>query len=166
MTSAVRFDANWGSDLKGSSVALTILIGGLGIVPSAISDGPGRWLGAVIVGGLLMGAALFSIRGYSVTEDSLAIHHPLHSRSYALSAFKRVELQRDIIAESHRAAAIGGLFSFQGAYRHDELGPFDAYVTDGERTVVLSGDEATLVISPSDPERFVRVVAPLLGEHA
>jgi len=50
----------------------------------------------------------------------------------------------------------GGLFSFSGFFRNQALGIYRAYVTDPALTVVLVFAERTLVISPVQPEAFVK----------
>jgi hypothetical protein len=54
----------------------------------------------------------------------------------------------------------GGLFSFTGVFRSPKLGRYRAYVTDPARTVILRFAERIAVVSPEDPDAFVRDVSP------
>ena len=51
-----------------------------------------------------------------------------------------------------------GLFAITGWFRNRKLGLFRAFATAPRHSVVLRFDDRTLVISPEDPERFVRLM--------
>jgi hypothetical protein len=50
------------------------------------------------------------------------------------------------------------VFSFTGLFRNRTLGMYRAFVTDPRRAVVLRLPRRTVVVSPADPEAFVREV--------
>ena len=62
------------------------------------------------------------------------------------------------VAGSIRLVGNGGLFSYTGRYRNRALGPYQAWVNDMNRTVVLRFAERTLVVSPADPEAFAQEI--------
>ena len=57
-----------------------------------------------------------------------------------------------------RTCGNGGLFSFTGFYWSKRLGPFRAYVTNHRHCVVLRLAGKTVVMSPDDPEAFMRAL--------
>jgi hypothetical protein len=59
---------------------------------------------------------------------------------------------------SVRTCGNGGLYSFTGWYWNQELGRYRAFVTDHAKIVVLRYPESTVVVSPGDPEGFVKAV--------
>jgi hypothetical protein len=114
-----------------------------------------RWLGAVpllIVGG----CALFAVRGYTITGDSVVIHRPLWNTRLPLSGLTEARFEPKAMQGSIRTFGNGGLFAFTGFYRNNSLGNYRAYVTDPARTVVLRFMDRTVVLSPDMPEEFVR----------
>jgi len=58
----------------------------------------------------------------------------------------------------------GGFFSFTGLFYNRKLGFHRAFVTDHIRTVVLRFPHRTVVVSPADPEAFVRDLAALSSQ--
>lgn len=53
----------------------------------------------------------------------------------------------------------GGLFSFTGWYRNKILGVYRAWVTDLRSTVILRFEKRAVVLSPADPNAFIRDLA-------
>jgi hypothetical protein len=50
---------------------------------------------------------------------------------------------------------MGVFFVFAGHFRNAELGRYEAYVTDLNRTVVLTLPHRKILLSPENPENFV-----------
>ena len=109
---------------------------------------------------LVVGCALFTIRGYSLAPEAILIHRLLWSTRLPLAGMQSADFQPDAMRGAWRTWGNGGLFSITGFYRNQLLGPFRAFVTDPRRTVVLRYSERTVVLSPSDPETFVHDVLP------
>ena len=113
------------------------------------------WL-AVLPLGLLIGAALCTVRGYSVTPDAILIHRLGWKTQLSRQALESVEYRPGLLSRSLRTFGNGGLFSFTGWYYNRDLGAFRAYATDSQRSVVLWIRGKKFVLSPDEPERFVR----------
>jgi hypothetical protein len=56
-----------------------------------------------------------------------------------------------------------GLGAISGRFRSKRLGWFRAYVTDGERAVVLRWPDRCVVISPDQPSWFIETVRKRAG---
>lgn len=81
-----------------------------------------------------------------------------------LKGLKAIRAEPEAMRGSLRLCGNGGLFSFTGWFHNKGLGLYRAFVTHTRRTVVLCLATRTLVVSPADPEAFVRdVEASLLG---
>jgi hypothetical protein len=65
-----------------------------------------------------------------------------------------------------RTCGNGGLFSFTGWYWSRELRGHRAFVTDFNRTVVLRFKSRTIVVSPDDPEAFVKAASAVMLRYA
>ena len=105
-----------------------------------------------------IGAALFTIRGYTVTQDELLIQRLSWKTRISLKNLKSAQINPDAFRKCIRTCGNGGLFSFSGFYYSKSVGHFRALVTDLANPVVLRFEKRTLVISPSEPETFVQNV--------
>jgi hypothetical protein len=120
---------------------------------------PSFWLGLLPLA-LLIGCALFTIRGYTLTPDTLMIHRLLWSTRVPLADLQSAEYLPRAMRGSIRTFGNGGVFSFTGHCWSRVLGSYRAFVTDFQRTVVLRFPSRTIVLSPEPPEDFVRVLSP------
>ena len=145
-----NFKAPWGRSLVLISASVTLM---------CLGSTAFRWLSiwvSLLPLVLVVGCALFSVRGYTVTGDVLMIHRLLWVTRISLHGLQSAEACPNAMRGSLRTFGNGGLFSFTGYYRSRTLGPYRAYVTDFKRTVVLRWAHRTVVLSPEFPEEFVR----------
>jgi hypothetical protein len=112
----------------------------------------------IIIAAILLASCLLMVRGYSVQDGRLYVHRLAWNNSFNLAKLKDVEACPDITNGSVRLFGIGGLFSSTGNFRNQELGNYRAYLTDSKNAVVLTFSDECIVISPDDPEEFVRAV--------
>jgi hypothetical protein len=151
-----HYQAPWGTAL----VVLSSVVSGLclTIAVFAFRKGEGSiWLGGALVA-LVMGCALFSIRGYTITRDALLIHRVFWTTRLPLAGLQTAQFEPNAMRASLRTFGNGGFFSFTGYYRNTLLGSYRAFVTDLRHTVVLRYADRTIVISPSRPEEFVKAL--------
>jgi len=157
------YEAPWSTSLIVMSVLTTVIC--LGVAASA-------WLGLAAkhpIGAsgwvfllplvILFGAALFTIRGYSVSSDCILVHRLLWSTALPRAGLKSAEVEPDAMRGSLRTFGNGGAFSFTGFYYNKRLGSYRAYVTDPRRSVVLRYGNRRVVLSPAAPEDFVHDLA-------
>jgi len=158
-----HFRAPWGRSLilislLAASISLAVV---LWPVPSARNFGPGAivLIVRVVLLAVLVGSALFAIRGYTVTPDSILIHRLLWATRLSRSSLESARFEPRAMRGSLRLFGNGGLFSFTGYFYSRLLGRYRAFVTDPQRTIVLCFRRGTVVISPDDPAAFVDAIA-------
>ena len=111
-----------------------------------------RWLLLALV----IGCALFTVRGYTITPDAILVHRLLWATRLPRTGLRSAEFVPGIMNKSLRTFGNGGFFSFTGFYWSKTLKSYRAYVTDLRRTVVMRYERRTIVVSPDSPEDFVR----------
>ncbi len=156
------YKATWSTLLIVMSVLATVLCIGIAFavcfLPGPVSGGwPGtvlRWLPVV----LLPGAALFVVRGYTITPDAILVHRLFWDTRLPREGLLSAGFEPGAMRRSIRTCGNGGLFSFTGWYWSKSLKAYRAFVTDQNRTVVLRYERQTFVVSPDDPGDFVRVL--------
>ena len=81
--------------------------------------------------------------------------------TWPLPGVSRAWKDPDVIKGSLRVVGNGGLFSFSGLFWSRRLGRYRLYATDLKRSVVLVTPERILVVSPADPDEFLRHIQML-----
>lgn len=165
MPDPTRFSAPWSASLKLLTGVCLLLLLGLPLV--GLLGGPKGelWFIAMVVlpPAVLLLAAAFIILGYEVVDHYLIIHRPGWQVRLDLDGLRAVEADPGAMLGSVRTFGNGGLFCFAGWFRNTQLGPYQAYATDPWRAVVLHLSQGTVVISPDDPRRLVKLLR-LMGE--
>ena len=160
MTSMKTYQAPWGKPLvicSGLLVALAVAcVIAAAFMRSYITPvflAPfAQWLLPVIV----LGCLPFMIRGYGLTEDAILIRRLFWTTRLDRGGLKSAEVIPKAMNKSMRTCGNGGGFSFTGWYWSKPLGFYRAFVTDLNRTVVLRFEKRTVVVSPDEPEDFVK----------
>lgn len=137
-----------------SAAGSLILLGGAATLYLAPPPVP-RWL-ALLPLSVLAACLLFTVRGYTIDGRTLLIHRLLWSTRLSLDGLQSARVEPGAMRGSLRLFGNGGLFSFSGLYRNAHLGSYRAWVTDLKLAVVLRFPDRTWVVSPADPEAFVR----------
>ena len=146
----VYFRSPWSHGLK-ITTAVFLLV----LALAAFHAGP---IGASIIVAVVVLAAVFAVRGYSVSEGQLQIHHLGWSTRIDLSRLDGAAFRPEALAGSLRLGAIGGLFGSVGFFLSRELGSFRGYITDRARAVVLDVGGERVLVSPDRPDEFVAAV--------
>jgi hypothetical protein len=158
----MRFAAPWCRLLIGMSIFATVVCLGVAYAAYAatmrVGGDPSKWWAAVLPAVLVLGAALFTIRGYTVQRDSILVHRLLWATHLPRTGLKSATHDPSLIAGGMRIFGNGGFFSFSGWFRNKQLGTYRAYITDPALAVVLRYGDRVVVVSPADPERFVSTV--------
>jgi hypothetical protein len=113
---------------------------------------------AILVWGLVLLTLFFAVRGYIITPTELRIIRLGWETTYDLSEVRSCKAEPRAMQGAIRLAGNGGLFALTGWFRNSLLGNFRAFATDPERAVVLVLKESTVVVTPSDPRRFVEAI--------
>lgn len=111
-----------------------------------------RWLLIVVV----VGAALFTIRGYAIVPDAILVRRLFWTTRLPRAGLRSATFDPEAMSGSLRTCGNGGAFSFTGFYWSRKLGAYRAFVTDPRRAVILRYENRTIVVSPDEPENFVR----------
>lgn len=163
---AHEFAAPWGTALKIMSGLFTLLLLGIAWLGIRTEADMGAIWYASMVGMpllLLLIALYFTVLGYRLTGDRLRVRRPGRMSDWCLEGLEAVAADPGAMIGSRRVLANGGLFSFTGRFRNKHLGVYRAFATDPNKAVVLRWSDRTLVITPDDPERFVRTLCELRG---
>lgn len=160
----ISFSAPWGRKV----ILLTILTGSLLLVLPAIqfiilrashARAMSIWVlltMLVVPPAILLGCAFFMIRGYTLDAGRLIVQRLLWSNTMDLGDLEAVCHDPEATKRSRKIWGNDGLFAMSGLFRNETLGRYRAYITDPKRAVVLKLRTRTLVVTPDDPEKFVR----------
>jgi len=148
-----NYKAPWSASLVVISLVASIVL--VGTAVALLVRDPHALAGWLLVAVVFLGA-LFVIRGYAISPNALLVRRLFWSTRLPLADLEAAQVVPDVMDGSWRLFGNGGLFTFSGLYRNETLGRYRAYVTNPHRTVVLRYPARTVVVSPSDPEEFVR----------
>jgi hypothetical protein len=160
-----QYAAPWGKLLIWTSMVASAICVGVTIsiaimVPSDTDfTGPVRWIALLPVVIVLI-TLLFMVRGYVVTADEIVVERPFWSTRFERARLHSASIDPEALRGSLRLFGNGGMFSFTGLFWNSKLGRFRAFITDPRRSVILRFADRIVVISPADPDAFVRDVAP------
>jgi transcriptional regulator with XRE-family HTH domain len=145
-----HFSAPWSRKLQITTAAFLLIV-----LVATVPRGPyATWIGL----GVVLLAALLSIRGYSVVDGKILVHRLGWSTRFDISQLQQIEANPGIMVGSVRLMGIGGLFAFIGTFRNELLGVYRAYATDGNNAVVLDLAASKVVVTPDSPNEFVEAV--------
>ncbi len=160
----ISFSAPWGRKV----ILLTILTGSLLLILPAIqfiilraAHSPAMSIRVLLImlvvpPAILLGCAFFMIRGYTLDAGRLSIQRLLWSNTLDLGDLEAVYHDPEVTKRSRKIWGNDGLFAMSGLFRNEKLGRYRAYITDPKRAVVLKLRTRTVVVTPDDPEKFIR----------
>ncbi len=147
-------------------VLMAVLAGGFAI---AAAREPEAWVGipvtlfiALVIAGVWCYARP---SGFELTSDRLCIRFPLRTREVPLSdVVQGGRITKDEVGFVLRLCGAGGLWGGFGLMWSRNVGKFDAYISSLHAMVRIDRRDARpLVISPADPDAFVRELQSRLG---
>ena len=151
------FKASWSKLLIVISWSASLLCIGISIGIFASGRDKALWA-ALLPLFIVCGAAPFTIRGYAITGQALLIRRLFWNTQLSLADLESARFEPNAMRSSLRTFGNGGLFSFTGFFYSRALGSYRAYVTDLNNTVVLRFTRRTVVVSPAQPEEFIRSI--------
>jgi len=98
------------------------------------------------------------IRRYRLASAELQVHLPFRVVRFPLAGLQDAAPDREALRGAWKRVGNDGLGAISGRFQSRRLGRFHAYVTDGERAVVLRWPDRCLVVSPDQPAWFVETV--------
>jgi hypothetical protein len=158
-----HFHAPWSKSLIVASTFATLVCLGVSYtlwrLLADASVGPLRFWLALLPLAIILICALFTVRGYSITNDAILVERLLWTTRVPLAGLKSVVFDPDATRESIRTFGNGGFFSFTGYFRNKELGSYRAFMTDRHRAVILRFLDRVMAMSPERPEEFVKAIS-------
>jgi hypothetical protein len=151
------YKARWGALLVIMSTLLTVLLVGLAISEFR-QHGASAWAGRYLLA-LVVGCALFSVRGYTVTPEAILIQRLLWHTRLPLTGLQSARRETQSMWRGIRIGN-GGFFSFTGWRWSPGLGFYRVFATNGADRVVLRYANRIVVVTPSPPDDFVRELEP------
>ncbi len=109
------YKAPWSKSLVINSSLVTILCVGIAIGMICSSPGALRWL-ALLPLAIIGAGALFTIRGYTVTDDALLVRRLFWTTRLPLAGLRSAQFEPDVMRRSIRTLGNGGVFSFTGFF--------------------------------------------------
>lgn len=165
---AHRYGAPWSRLLLGVTVVSSVMLVGVTVftcreVARTSAPAPVFWI-CVLMPLIVVGAALFTIKGYTVDANGIFVRRLFWSNQLSWSGLRDAEADPKAMRGGVRICGNGGLFSFSGRYWSRKLGHYRALVMDPSRAVVLKYEGKTVVLSPDDPDAFVEEVRRRVGK--
>ena len=98
--------------------------------------------------------------GYQVNEAGVAVcrHAGLKAMPFATLRSARLMESAELAQSTWRWPAVGGLFGFYGNFETPALGRHQWYASRDEDLVLLQTAAGPVILSPDDPQAFVREV--------
>ena len=158
MNTDKTFSAPWGLPLKVmTALGMAIFIG----IPVTVLLGTGigqfKWP-ILLPPTILIAGAFFMIRSYELRLGELKIKRLGWSTRLDLTDLQSIELDPTAMSGSIRTCGNGGLFCFAGWFRNKKLGSYRVFATDLKKCVVIKFPKGTVVVTPGDPDAFVKAV--------
>ena len=156
-----KFSAPWSRQLGMVTLLCGVILFGISaiLLAKAPPQPPEMYkIGIWIPPAIFLLCALFSVRGYRLQGSQLLVLRPGWRTRISLSGVQSASHDPDATRGSIRIFGNGGLFGYSGLFRNQKLGRYRAFATDFTRTVVIRMPVKTIVVTPDDPERFVRQV--------
>lgn len=162
MSTSMVFKAPWDKSLIFSTILFSAILLGVVLIGVLVREERSNffWLLAMVVLPLaiLIASAAYGIRGYELVNNTLYIQRFGWNSKIPLAQLINAERDPQAMENSLRTWGNGGLFGVTGWFRNNRLGSYRAYATAPQRSVVLRFPQRTLVLTPENPEQFVREV--------
>jgi hypothetical protein len=163
----IRFNASWERRLSviSSLTTLILVLVVLETIAKASLFDSGTIalrIGLVIFVGIT--SALFFIRGYSITTDAVHILHFGWATSLKIKNLTGVEKVPLGATSGIGLFGIWGIYSFTGIARNSTYGIHRRYLTNRFHAVALKFGKKTVVVSPDDPEAFIKLLRSYLEQ--
>jgi len=162
MNSGKVFAAPWSISLKLITLSSVVVLGSLPVFGLFnIHDNMHVGITAalfVLPGAILFISVFFLIRNYQISKGVLYIQRLGWKTKLDLSGLESAATDPEAMKASIRTFGNGGLFCFAGKFRNRKLGPYRAFATNPNLSVVLKFPDKIVVVTPETPSEFVKVL--------
>ncbi|MEM8953678.1 MAG: PH domain-containing protein [Verrucomicrobiota bacterium] len=162
-----EFSAHWSTSLRLISILTTIVLLVVAYFIYPTSPPWGRFAAAFSLL-VLVGSLLFTIRGYALDPNTKTLHikRLFWNTTVSLEHLESATPDPEAMRNSIRLLGNGGLYSFSGIFRNEQLGTFRSFVTNPKHCVVLKfASEKPIVVSPTDRPDFLELVRTRLANN-
>jgi hypothetical protein len=97
-----------------------------------------------------------AIRGFVVTREAVFVRRLMWSSCEPLAGLVEARVDEGAMQGVTRLRTLAGGFGTGGWFWSARFGRFRGYLTNARRVVVLKFDRGTVLLSPDDPDAFVR----------
>lgn len=134
---------------KGITITVFVMLAGFLIIVGLIED---FWWAALIGAGVILFAILIALSlrpvSYMLEGKDLKI-----KKQFGQTAMiENIKTAEPVRAVGIRTFGVGGLFAYTGWFNGNE----EWFVTDRKKAVKLTSEDKTVLISPENPEEFMR----------
>jgi hypothetical protein len=157
----MQYKAPWGSHVKIMTIGGSIICIGAPVWFAITGGAPNDPVLCCMMRAplfLWLACLLLTVRGYTITEDSILIHRLVWNTRLPLELISEIDFDPRTYYRALRCFGTGGLFGISGLYYTPRRGTFRAFLTDTKSTVLLKFSSRTILVSPPDPRRFVNAL--------
>ncbi len=147
--------------MKLATAAVGLLVVGSAVILPLTIPRTEIWVAVLIPGIVLLtlgAAALCCVRGFTLRHRELLIQRSFWQTRLSLKELKRAYVEPAAMKKTIRSCGNGGFMAYTGWFYNKRLGHYRAFVTDPARSVVLEFAKRKVVVSPDDPDAFVRAL--------
>ncbi|MCD4707815.1 MAG: hypothetical protein K8S62_08755 [Candidatus Sabulitectum sp.] len=103
---------------------------------------------------------LFSVRGYTLEDNTLVVMRPLWKTTIVLPPGATARAEPEVKNGLIKTMGNGGLFGYTGGFRNRKLGNFKTYATNWSHAVSITSeaDSFCIVLTPEDPEQLIQII--------
>lgn len=130
------------------------------------SDPFSRWLVVGTIGACIVVPPFFVVRGYVLAGDVLIVRRSFWNTRIELKGLRSAKADPDAFKGAWKTVGNDGLFAIHGWFVSRRLGKFRAFATRPASAVILDVGEKRIVISPEDPEAFLKAIHSRLRRTA
>ncbi len=154
----MRFNAPWSTTVKAITLLVTVALAAITLFMRLPETSPQLLWHVIRSGPLLIvaGSALYTVRGYRLEQNRLLVERLFWATPVDLDGLERVWVDPEAMKHSIRLFGNGGLYSITGRFKNKTLGHYRAWATHPKKAVVLQSDGKRIVVTPGDPEGFLR----------
>lgn len=143
--------------LFGEGVLMLVLARTVPCIPPFVAPlALGLWV-------LLGSCALLTVRSYRFNGQSLEIQRLLWWTTVSLEGLHRVTLDPNALRITVKGFGNGGLFAMLGWWHVTGYGWCRVFATNPKNAVVIQCGNGNFIVTPDDPEHFMREARSRLG---
>ena len=155
--------AEWSLNLKVTTAISVIALILSTIVPYFLLSKSNQNIITITIASILPLIAIpitlaFTIKGYAVNKDQIIINRLASPKVINIKNITKIYKDPSATKDSSRNLGIGGMFVYSGIFNNKQLGNYEIYATNTEKSVVIIENQRTTIISPENPDEFINFI--------